>query len=67
MPEENVTYNTECQSASHTQHLYYMVSQGFHLSDKEDYEALVKDPKFKCEHCGRVANSDKSLCKPLAL
>jgi hypothetical protein len=67
MAEENSTHDTECQSNSHTRHLCYIVSQGFHLSDKQDYEALVKDPKFKCEHCGRVANSEKNLCRPVSL
>ena len=67
MAEEKVSHNTECESDSHTEHLCYMVSQGFHLSDKEGYEVLVKDPKFKCEHCGRVANNDKNLCRPVSL
>ena len=67
MTEEKTTHKTACQSDSHTDHLCYMVSQGLHLTDKEDYEALVKNPKFKCEHCGRVANSDRNLCKPVSL
>jgi hypothetical protein len=67
MAEEKVSHNTECQSDSHTEHLCYMTSQGFHLSDKQDYDVLVKHPKFKCEHCGRVANSDTSLCRPVSL
>jgi rubrerythrin len=41
-----------------------MVSQGFNLSDETEYQALVKDPQFKCQKCGRLAKSDINLCKP---
>ena len=44
-----------------------MISQGFHLSDREDFEALVCDPKYKCGHCERTANSNENLCKPTAM
>jgi len=64
MAEENIQGNPECKSESHNQHLCYFVSQGFHLSDKEEYKSMVEDPHFKCTHCGRVAKSDKNLCKP---
>ena len=67
MAETNMTHNIECKSDSHTQHLCYIVSQGFHLSDAEKYQTLVNEPKFKCEHCGRVAKSDRNLCKPVKL
>ena len=67
MAEESVKNNPECKSESHSLHLCYIVSQGFHLSDPETYKALVEDPLFKCEHCGRVAMSDKSLCVPAKL
>lgn len=32
-----------------------------------DIERLVLDPKFICQNCGRVADSDKHVCnaKPL--
>ncbi len=64
---EEVQQNSECNSQTHSRHLYYIVSQGFHLSDEQEYKALVKDPQFKCQHCGRAANSDKNLCKPVKL
>jgi ATP-dependent Clp protease ATP-binding subunit ClpA len=65
--QESVKHNLECKSESHGQHLCYIISQGFHLSDEEAYRNLVKAPKFKCQHCGRVANSDKNLCRPVTL
>jgi hypothetical protein len=67
MAEETVKHNLECKSESHSRHLCYIISQGFHLSDEEEYKALLEDPKFKCQHCGRVANSEKNLCKPVKL
>ena len=67
MAQEDVQHNTECKSEFHHHHLCYFVSQGFHLSDPEKYEALVSNPEFKCGHCGRVAKSDKNLCVPLSL
>jgi hypothetical protein len=64
---EEVQGNSGCNSETHTQHLCYIVSQGFHLSDAQEYKALIQEPQFKCEHCGRAANSDKNLCKPVKL
>jgi ATP-dependent Clp protease ATP-binding subunit ClpC len=63
----NAPGSSTCKSESHSQHLCYIISQGFHLSDEEGYKALVKAPKFKCQRCGRVVNSEKNLCKPVTL
>ena len=30
----------------------------------DDYKALVKDGKFVCKGCGRVAADEKSVCAP---
>lgn len=35
--------------------------------DMEAFIKLVKDPRFICRKCGRVANSDELLCKPKKL
>lgn len=67
MAEQNIQHNTQCKSESFQQHLCYIVSQGFHLSNKEEYKAMVENPQFKCQHCGRVAGSDKNLCNPVKL
>ena len=57
----------KCCTGLHTEHLCYMVSQGFHVSDEQEYKALVENPRYKCHHCGRVAASDASLCVPGSL
>ncbi len=33
----------------------------------KEYMELVKNPKFVCLKCGRVANDKKFLCKPVEL
>ena len=37
--------NTECHKGAHTDHLCYIISQGFHLSDEQGYKALVDKPE----------------------
>ena len=59
--------NLECCTGLHTEHLCYMVSQGFHISDEAEYEALVEGPRYCCHRCWRVAASETSLCVPVDL
>jgi len=59
--------NTECHSETHSEHLCYIISQGFHLSDDPQYKALVEEPKYRCNHCGRKAKSNGTLCVPAPL
>ena len=59
--------NTECHTGVHTDHLCYIISQGFHLSDEEGFKALVDDPQFKCKRCGRTTRSSDNLCMPAPL
>jgi len=35
--------------------------------DLKKVKALVKEPKYICESCGRVADKAKNLCQPAAL
>lgn len=35
--------------------------------DKKKYIEYLNNPKYMCENCGRLANSPKNLCKPIAL
>lgn len=67
MAEDKITHNSNCSSESHSEHLCYIVSQGFHLSNAAEYDALVKDAKFKCRHCGRLAGKANNLCEPIKL
>ena len=51
----------------HDKHLCYLNNIGMQLSAPAEYKALVKDAKFMCKICGRVAADGKNLCKPVKL
>jgi F0F1-type ATP synthase epsilon subunit len=67
MAEELVQIKSECCTAEHSQHLCYIISQGFHLSDEQEYTALVEEAEFVCKHCGRHAKCAANLCVPVPL
>jgi hypothetical protein len=48
----------------HEEHLCYLQNVGFLLKNWDDYKNLVKNGKFICRACGRVAASDSNLCVP---
>ena len=57
--------DTECDEAGlHGEHLCYLVSQGFDLTDGLCYLALIEGPRFQCDHCGRKARNSRNLCVP---
>jgi hypothetical protein len=58
---------TESCTGNHSEHLCYFISQGFHLTDEQEFRALIKDAKYRCNHCGRHAKSDANLCVPVPL
>jgi hypothetical protein len=44
-----------------------LVKKDFQKSNLKEFSDLVKNPKFVCQKCGRVANDKKYLCKPIEL
>jgi len=64
MLKEQTSHATECRSEDHDKHLCYLTSQGFHLSDADEFKTLINRPKFSCQRCGRHANSNANLCLP---
>jgi hypothetical protein len=60
----NSTYKTDRKVENSTEHLCYLISQGFHISDAEEFKTLINRPKFACRHCSRHANNDINLCMP---
>ena len=58
---------TQMPHDSHEQHLCYLNNLGFQSSNLKDYKELVKDGKFVCKICGRVAAEEKNLCKAVSL
>jgi hypothetical protein len=53
--------------SGHNKHLCYLNNLGFQISNQKQYKALVKNAKYLCKICGRVAASPKNLCKPALL
>jgi hypothetical protein len=51
----------------HEKHLCYLNNLGFQISNEEEYKELVRNPKFLCKNCGRVAVSQSNLCRPVEL
>ena len=51
----------------HEKHLCYLANIGFPQNNTEGYKELVKNAKFMCKACGRVAADEKNLCKPVKL
>lgn len=49
----------------HGQHLCDMAQKG--VVSLEQMKVLVKNAKFICRKCGRVAARDVNLCEPVAL
>jgi len=44
-----------------------MVSQGFDLTDADEYNALVNNPQYGCQKCRRLAKNEANLCKPVKI
>ncbi len=51
----------------HEIHLCYLANLGYQLQNTTDYKSLVRDAKFLCKHCGRVAADKQNLCNPVKL
>ena len=55
---------TKMPHVGHDRHLCYLQNVGFQLQNPEEYKALVRNGKFVCSACGRVAAKKKNLCRP---
>jgi hypothetical protein len=63
--DKKAIHYIDCPSPHHnTEHLCYLMYEGFHLSNPDEYKVLVKDAKFRCQQCGRTAHSADNLCMP---
>lgn len=51
----------------HGKHLCYLNNLGFQISSPREFRALIRNGKFYCKVCDRVAASEKNLCKPVKL
>ena len=51
----------------HDKHMCYLNNLGYQISNPKEFKSLVSNGKFFCKVCGRVAASEKNLCKPVKL
>lgn len=54
----------ETRHKNHERHLCALVEKGTTIAE---YKELVRDPRFVCWLCGRVAKVKESLCHPIPL
>jgi hypothetical protein len=50
--------------AAHEEHLCLLQNVGYLTSNLQEYKKLVKEGRYVCKGCGRVAASEKNLCAP---
>ena len=67
MADEKKDHNAACETEAHEQHLCYLMYEGYHYTNREEYKKLVKDAGYICQNCGRTAASDINLCAPTKL
>ncbi|MBN1844496.1 MAG: hypothetical protein JW810_02355 [Sedimentisphaerales bacterium] len=53
--------------SGHENHLCYLVNMRYLESDLAKFKGLVKEPRYICSHCGRVAADKERLCNPSKL
>ncbi|MFA5424056.1 MAG: hypothetical protein WC374_09400 [Phycisphaerae bacterium] len=53
--------------SSHNMHLCYLVNLGIQDRDPDEYQKLIREPKFMCKKCGRVSSKPRNLCKPVKI
>jgi hypothetical protein len=62
-PESNACMSKPHDEKGHPGHLCVLASKGMFDKIKE----ITKKPQFICFNCGRVADSERSLCNPMPL
>jgi hypothetical protein len=63
--EQSIHSTTTLPAAEQwSEHVCYIVAQGFDLEDASTYRALVEKPRFQCGHCCRTARCTRNLCVP---
>jgi hypothetical protein len=57
----------EMPHEGHQYHLCYLHNTGFVQKNLADYKKIVKNAKYVCKSCGRVAAKKENLCAPVPL
>ena len=64
MQGPDILAGVEMPHPHHEEHLCLLHNIGYMKSNPEKYKRLVRDPKFMCKNCGRVAAQERNLCAP---
>ena len=56
-----------CRGGEHCQENHHLCRLVPRRDDPERIRPLLQDPQYFCKVCGRSANQNSSLCKPVAL
>ena len=67
MSEESKSHNADCLSDFHSQHLCYIYCHRLHDKDAEQFEEMLKDAKYLCLGCDRMAKNKENLCEPVKI
>ena len=62
MAEPKTPHNEACAEDTHNHHLCYLMYQGYHYANREEYKALVQDAAFICQNCGTVHSRWAGKC-----
>ncbi len=54
----------EMPHSKHEQHLCFLQNTGYVEKNLAEYKKLIKNAKFVCKSCGRVAENAVNLCEP---
>ena len=65
MPIIRPAYRPAPPHVGHKNHLCDMAERG--EVTLEQMKALVRDPRYICKKCGRVAHNEENLCEPVPL
>jgi DNA replicative helicase MCM subunit Mcm2 (Cdc46/Mcm family) len=49
---------------AHEGHLCFLQNVGYLITNLQEYKKLVKEGRYVCKNCGRVAANEQNLCAP---
>ena len=68
MISSKTSWQTErCAVDEHHEHLCQLAEKYYHVHEPQQFRAMVLNPRFKCEYCGRAAAEPSCLCYPTPL